>query len=514
MNQTPKVQDFYKQKSWCDAKDTLGIWRVGRIKKRTKTIIIVHFDGWSDKWKQIYCLHSTLIAPFRMHSKGYTGQLKKPLRDWDYNEDAIKTSEGIMSIIVHDNFSGLAPYELTLFLRGDLYIQVDSLLCHTYSNPNKEVSRVVEFFNGIIDMIIKWMSVAPTETKNCDPETPDKYLYYKSDAIYKSIYEIMEMLNSIFGFVPRTADFFEKYKQLVTTKIFIHNFLNKDGMKHFINILKVISLENLWHAVVNIPAIFSISTVVANSLYIMPLTECLINQFECLPPEALGYIMENQESVSLFMKNVESMIDLVSSPHQKENYMDFFRKFFRWQCSINNYDHEIAPEIKLSLVSPRNKPPAFPTPRRSALKPSQPKRSDTMKDPIDLNPEVSMSSFNDLKQLIERRHLECVQLIENKISARKDTHDSLEIVFKSHSSCDEQEFSLLSTVEYLLSEDKFDEALKVIRWRKKVLKIAAMDGWEVAQELGKMTFHKLEIDSYDLIKATLKVNNLINKNLP
>ena len=90
-----------------------------------------------------------------MHSVGYTGQTKKPLRDWDFNEDSIKTSEGIMTILVHGSFSGLSPYELTLFLRGDLYMQVDCLMTYTYSNPAKDVPRVLDFFNGIIDMAIK-----------------------------------------------------------------------------------------------------------------------------------------------------------------------------------------------------------------------------------------------------------------------------------------------------------------------------------------------------------------------
>ncbi|OMJ74131.1 hypothetical protein SteCoe_27019 [Stentor coeruleus] len=513
MNQIPKVQDFYKQKSWCDAKDTLGVWRVGRIRKRTKTIVVVHFDGWSDKWKQIYCLHSTLIAPFRMHSKGYTGQLKKPLRDWDYNEDAIKTSEGIMTILVHDNFSGLAPYELTLFLRGDLYIQVDSLMCHTYNNPSKEVSRVVEFFNGIIDMIIKWMSVVPGEIKNCDSESPDKYLYSKSDAICKAIYEILDMLSSIFGFTSRTMEFFERNKQYVTAKIFIHTFLNKEGMKHFINILKVISLENLWHTVVNIPAIFSISTVVANGLYIMPLTECLINQIECLPLEAISFIIEDQDNVSLFMKNMENMIDLVSSPHQKENYMEFFRNFFRMQnLQTNNYEQDSVPELKFPLISPRNKPPAFPTSRRLSSKTSPLKRPEAFKESLDLHQEIPINSINYIKQLIERRHFECVQLIESRISTRKETQKSLEIVFKDHSSCDEQEFYLFGVIEFLITEDKLDEAMKVIKWRKKILKIAALNGWEIAQEVGRITFYKLEIDSSDIFKASMKVADSINRN--
>ena len=500
-------QDYYKQKIWCDAKDELGIWRVGRIRKRQINVITVHFDGWSDKWKQAYCIHSSLIAPFRMHSVGSTGQSSKPLRDWDFNEDSIKTSEGIMTILTHGNFTGLSPFELTLFLRGDLYMQVDCLMNHSYTNPAKEISRVVEFFSGIIDMIIKWIVVVQSEFKNCELDNPGKYLIKASDSICRAAFEVLDMLNSIFGFEQRTAGFYEKYKQYCNPKVFIQAFFNKEGIKHFINLIKVIGLENVWHIAVNIPAIFSLSTVAANDRYILSLTESIINQIECFTTENAGIITEKPELVMRFIKNMENMIDLVSSPHQKENYMDFFRNFFQMGKVPWNREIEIdsAEPGRISLMSPRNKVSAFPTPRRGTLKISPAKKFDF--------PDSSPDTIETLKELIEKRHSECVKLIETRLSERREIEERLELGFQKHQSCDQQEFSILSTIEFLLSENKFDEALKVIRWRKKILKVSAMNGWDVAQETANRTWNKLDVDPVDIMEANLKIIDASNRYL-
>ena len=129
-------ESIYKRKNWCDAKDGLGIWRMGRVKQRIKDFVTVTFDGWSDKWKQVYCLHSELIAPFRMNSKGYTGQLKATLREWDFTEDNLKLHSMKARMLVKSGFNGFSPYDLTYFVRGDLFVLVDSLLTYTYRNPN------------------------------------------------------------------------------------------------------------------------------------------------------------------------------------------------------------------------------------------------------------------------------------------------------------------------------------------------------------------------------------------
>lgn len=43
----------YKIKNWVDAKDTQGIWRLGRIVKKLDDRVVVTFDGWSEKYDQV-----------------------------------------------------------------------------------------------------------------------------------------------------------------------------------------------------------------------------------------------------------------------------------------------------------------------------------------------------------------------------------------------------------------------------------------------------------------------------
>ena len=128
-----RTVDYFKQKTWCDAKDGLGVWRLGRVKKKQKHKVLVHFDGWSDKWKQWHCIHSNMIAPLRKFSKGYTGQSKVALREWDFNDEYLKIVEGKIKILLHNKFEGFSPYDLAVLLRGDLFVLVDSLLTYTYN---------------------------------------------------------------------------------------------------------------------------------------------------------------------------------------------------------------------------------------------------------------------------------------------------------------------------------------------------------------------------------------------
>jgi len=158
--------DYFKQKTWCDAKDGLGVWRLGRVKKRQKQRVLVHFDGWSDKWKQWHCIHSALLAPLRMYSRGYTGQTTVALREWDFNEEYLKIVNGKVRILLHNKFEGFSPYDLAVLLRGDLFVLVDCILTYTYTvfptqDPLRDYSKVLELFGLVTDLALSWMLRAP-----------------------------------------------------------------------------------------------------------------------------------------------------------------------------------------------------------------------------------------------------------------------------------------------------------------------------------------------------------------
>ena len=499
MQKSQKPQDFYKMKSWCDAKDEAGIWRVGRIKKRVQSKILVIFDGWSEKYKRNYCTHSALIAPFRMHTIGYTGQRTIALRDWDYSENLLKFPSGLMLILIHSNFTGVSPYELTNFLRGDLYVLIDCLMCNAYSNPAKDVNDVVEFFKNVISLIIKWMTLVPSEIKNCDFERPDSYLYNNPDAICKSLFELTDMLSNIFGFNSRTAPFYDRYKAITTNRKVIQHFITEKGMEALIGLIKLrsVGLEQIWHLVIHMPTVFTKATIAANDKYIKNFTDALINEFEVIPSESLSEIIENTENVNTFINNFESMIGLVSSPYEKENYIEAFRKFFKLR-KVN--ENESSTEMfRISLTSPRNKPPTgLRTQKFHNISP--PKLAEVSKQ------EVSIYEMSAVKELVEKKFEECVKMIETKLSIRKDTEENLQVALQEHLNCDQQEFSILCTVELLLSEGKIEEALRLIRWRKKLLKVAQMNGWDVATELARKTLFKLDVSTNDLIEVNLRLS--------
>ena len=55
----------------------------------------------------------------------------------------------------------------------------------------------------------------------------------------------------------------------------------------------------------------------------------------------------------------------------------------------------------------------------------------------------------------------------------------------------DEEFKVLTLIELLLAENKVLEASKVIKWRKKIIRIANMNGWDVARIVATNTIKKL-----------------------
>ena len=69
-----------KDGEYIDAMDTVSKWCLAQVIARDDTAARCHFDGWSSKWDLSYRWTSSKIAPFRRYSRGYTGQVKTPLR--------------------------------------------------------------------------------------------------------------------------------------------------------------------------------------------------------------------------------------------------------------------------------------------------------------------------------------------------------------------------------------------------------------------------------------------------
>mmetsp|Transcript_18616 Transcript_18616/g.18593 ORF Transcript_18616/g.18593 Transcript_18616/m.18593 type:complete len:263 (-) Transcript_18616:750-1538(-) len=234
-----------------------------------------------------------------------------------------------MDLLIRNEFSVFNPRELTSFLRGDLFIQVDCLMSFTYTNPSKDIPRVCAYFNMVLDIIIKWLQVVPSKVDSLNLKDPDAYLYERPTSIYKSGYEMLETLISILGLNPRTAKFYEKYKALTNTKQLIQNFMNKQGMVYVKNIIESnLPLEDFWNFLVVLPQLFAVGGSAA-SRYIPDYLEALVNSLDNISDEGMMEISNNYQKLEQFIDNSNNMMKLILPDNQREVYLNLFRGKFR-----------------------------------------------------------------------------------------------------------------------------------------------------------------------------------------
>ena len=55
----------------------------------------------------------------------------------------------------------------------------------------------------------------------------------------------------------------------------------------------------------------------------------------------------------------------------------------------------------------------------------------------------------------------------------------------------EDELKILTAIELYLSSNRLVDAMKLIKWRKKIIKLAQMNGWDVASIIADRTISKL-----------------------
>lgn len=113
---------------YIDAVDTVSKWCLSQIVARDDNQVMVRFDGWSFRWDATCRWTSYKIAPFRRCSKGYTGQVKMPLRaHLSFKVEEAQQFRERVDKLVEDDFRGLSAHELTQFIRGELFVYVEYL---------------------------------------------------------------------------------------------------------------------------------------------------------------------------------------------------------------------------------------------------------------------------------------------------------------------------------------------------------------------------------------------------
>lgn len=146
--------DEFRVGAYLDAKDTLQHWCAARILELGPTMIHLRFDGWSEKWDVKVPYASARVAPFRLHSVGYTGQKKAAIREWLYTIDEVEQAELQLASLQEGDFKCGTAWDTTQFYRGYLYTLVDCLLTHGYKDERGDTPRVAEFFLRVVEFVV------------------------------------------------------------------------------------------------------------------------------------------------------------------------------------------------------------------------------------------------------------------------------------------------------------------------------------------------------------------------
>lgn len=68
---------------------------------------------------------------------------------------------------------------------------------------------------------------------------------------------------------------------------------------------------------------------------------------------------------------------------------------------------------------------------------------------------------------------------------------------------DFNELSFLSALQFHLSNGNEMEANRLISWRKKILQLSAIVGWDIAMVVAKNTQHRLTVETSDILSTNL-----------
>ena len=503
---------YYKVKSWVDAKDTSGIWRMARIKTKKlvnkKPVFTVHFDGWSGKHNLSYCLHSPSLAPLRKYSKGYTGQVSVSLREWDFNEDILKVHDVQMKKLSSTRFQSLSAYDLSLFMRGDLFVHIDCLLTFTYTNPARDIKIVEGFLLQSIKFCANWMDCVAV----CKFPASD-YMNNVNDSIVMSAFEVFEIMRSVLGFNKRTKKFYTTYKFFTSNKEMCAIFVQ--GLEKFIEMTEKFEPETYWKLFFVVPFILDhLDTNADNevvSRYIAKLILIIDNHSELIiQKETQDYLetwlhvlnkLTDKETISVIKKklnireyNVEDLkIEVLDSA---EGSMVEHEEF------VNRLEETMSPiKPNISLLRATNlEIDKWSSNEKPALTSSE----DEAPKPVLLAKPLTKYEFSALTEKINEKFTEVQDKISKAVFPAADSsQNSLPLSDALQGGADTAESQILDRLEYLLQQRNSLEALKIVRWRKKICKIAILDGWELADHISRASVSSLKVTTNDVIQANL-----------
>lgn len=198
--------DWLDKGLYVDAKDSVNSWCVATVLDIDQQRIKLHYDGWSHKWESWLPIQSDKLAPFRMHSRRYTGQNKLAIREWVLTDSELDRVEATLLELMNSGYAWPAQ-SLTQFLRGELFNLVDCIMTWSFSSKT-EFTRSIKFFEGVIEFIVNWLQFSVPFLKKFNAASPQAFLTDSEVAVVAAWPEMNYILSRLFGDDPRCNVFF------------------------------------------------------------------------------------------------------------------------------------------------------------------------------------------------------------------------------------------------------------------------------------------------------------------
>ena len=154
----------------------------------------------------MFQIYSSRVAALRKHTRGYTGQKSVALR---YQYPSVNEIQGVrekVKELVSNGFKSLNVLEYNQFVRGSLFILMDTLLTNEIKKREKgDVEAIVRMSEEVISMICKWIDYFSKNYKDYLEaiQTPNLYLLSLNHAIVLSLPELSEILKLTFCQINR-----------------------------------------------------------------------------------------------------------------------------------------------------------------------------------------------------------------------------------------------------------------------------------------------------------------------
>lgn len=199
--------DYIKPGKLVDIKADDNVWRVGRIISIENDLATINYDGWG-AFTAVLPLNSKKIGFFRKYTAKYTGSIEAK-RNFQYSVQEIQEIQSKLVLYTRNNLAFESFNHVNQFIRGELWIFVESLLQADYNAIKVPAKLIYAVVFAVIDLIIVFLREYPKYFVYYyrGIENWDLYSTDTSTSISNSWPEVLDILNKLLGNDPRCLDF-------------------------------------------------------------------------------------------------------------------------------------------------------------------------------------------------------------------------------------------------------------------------------------------------------------------